>query len=307
MKYIITGILALVGMSSRAQIVSTFETILTTAETYQDSAASADGFVDGDAAFSNHYNGYWSGGFAISNTTDVTTAGWLNSYSAFPGAGAKGSSAYAVAWTGGVVPHINIINGADAQPLQGVFVTNTTYAALSMQQGDQFAKKFGGNDGSDPDWFLLDIIGHLNGAVADTVQFYLADYRFENDEEDYIIEDWTWVDLSALGIVDSLSFELSSTDNGDWGMNTPGYFALDNFNAPINVGVEEVAYNQSLKVFPNPAKDLVSVETESGFELIDLLGSVVLSTGNATADISHLPTGLYYVKSGTFSTPLIVK
>jgi hypothetical protein len=44
------------------------------------------------------------------------------------------------------------------------------------------------------------------------------------------VSDWTYVDLSALstlGAFSTLHFALSSSDNGDFGMNTPAYFAMD--------------------------------------------------------------------------------
>jgi hypothetical protein len=34
-----------------------------------------------------------------------------------------------------------------------------------------------------------------------------------------------------LGSADELRFSLSSSDNGPYGMNTPSYFAMDNFLA----------------------------------------------------------------------------
>ncbi|MHC4324705.1 MAG: DUF4465 domain-containing protein, partial [Planctomycetota bacterium] len=55
----------------------------------------------------------------------------------------------------------------------------------------------------------------------------LADYRFEDAGEDYIVDTWQYVDLTSLGEVVSLEFALSSSDVGDWGMNTPGSFAVD--------------------------------------------------------------------------------
>jgi hypothetical protein len=57
----------------------------------------------------------------------------------------------------------------------------------------------------------------------------MADLR--DADKAYIINDWRYVDLSGLGKVSKLSFELTSTDNGDWGMNTPAYFCFDNFGA----------------------------------------------------------------------------
>ena len=39
-------------------------------------------------------------------------------------------------------------------------ITNTTYAALDMQTGTpDVSKKFGGSEGTDPDYFLLKIKG----------------------------------------------------------------------------------------------------------------------------------------------------
>jgi hypothetical protein len=106
-------------------------------------------------------------------------------------------------------------------------VTNSTYAALSMEQGDWVAKQFGGADGSDPDYFKLRIWGFYHSAPTDTIDFFLADFRFEEPGKDYMIKTWQWVDLSSFGKVDSLMFSLESSDNGEWGMNTPAYFCMD--------------------------------------------------------------------------------
>ena len=93
-----------------------------------------------------------------------------------------------------------------------------------------FPKKFGGASGDDPDFFLLNIEGQdaFSNAVG-SVDFYLADFRFTNNAQDYILNDWAFVDLNSLGTsVSSLHFSLSSSDNGAFGMNTPAYFAIDN-------------------------------------------------------------------------------
>ena len=45
-----------------------------------------------------------------------------------------------------------------------------------MKTGDQFAKKFGGEDGNDPDYFKLLVWGEKeNGTETDTVEFFLAE------------------------------------------------------------------------------------------------------------------------------------
>jgi Domain of unknown function (DUF4465)/PEP-CTERM motif len=114
----------------------------------------------------------------------------------------------------------------------GASISNTTYTGLSMQNGDAFAKKFGGVLGNDPDYLKLTISGFASGIATGTlVDFYLADFRFANNSQDYIINKWTFVDFSTLGTVDEIRFSYASSDVGQFGINTPTYFALDNFLA----------------------------------------------------------------------------
>ena len=42
------------------------------------------------------------------------------------------------------------------------------------------------------------------------------------------MKDWEKVNLSAMCKVDSVAFSFSSSDNGDFGMNTPAYVCIDN-------------------------------------------------------------------------------
>ena len=144
--------------------------------------------------------------------------------------GASGSANYGiayVAWT--ITPTVTFDSPSH---VSSASFTNNAWAYGSMHDGDSFAKKFGGTSGNDPDWFKLTIIGKdAGGALTGTVDFYLADFRFSDNSQDYIIHDWTSADLSSLGNnVKSLEFGLSSSDNGDWGMNTPSYFAMDNLS-----------------------------------------------------------------------------
>jgi hypothetical protein len=190
------------------------------------------GFVSNGETFPNSYNPDWSSwnGFAYSRSTDTETAGWGNQYSAFTGSGNADSPTFAVK-NGGANFSLSTVSS-----VQGVYVTNTTYAALSMRDGDMFAKQFGSSlnaagedDGTNgEDWFLLTITGlDAEENEVGSVEFYLADFRFAADEDDYIVDSWQYVDLTSLGTVAHLSFQLTSSDVGNWGMNTPNYFALD--------------------------------------------------------------------------------
>jgi hypothetical protein len=192
------------------------------------------GFESGGAHFNNFFDDtfgpYWEG-FAYSNMTDTQTPDFSNQYSAITGKGVNGSSNYAVSYTQGFYGTVPRVTFPYPITVSGTYVTNTTYAYWSISDGDAFSKKFGGEDGNDPDWFKLTITGKDAGDKATgTVAFYLADYRFEDNSNDYIVDQWTWVDLSPLGEIAGLEFVLSSSDEGDWGMNTPAYFALDHLN-----------------------------------------------------------------------------
>jgi len=183
--------------------------------------------------FRNRYDpawGNWSG-FALSNVNDTNTAGWLNQYAVFAGTGLGGAGTYAVAYDDTYGEEADIITLPLPAWVRGFYVNNTTYAALTMRDGDEygFSKKFGGATGDDPDWFRLTVTGRdLDGQVVGVTNHYLADYRFTNNAQDFIQSAWQWVDLSSFGAeVATLHFSLSSSDTGAWGMNTPAYFALD--------------------------------------------------------------------------------
>ncbi len=199
------------------------------------------GTVENPAIFKS-----WSG-WGYSRTTDITTPGYdfvnfvkTNEMSAFnlpAGGGADGSLQYGVA-TFGFVPSQNpVIELPDDYRATSIQVANTTYAAISMRDGDPpggFARKFGTDNPVTPategdDWFLLKIIGRNDlDQLVGNVDFYLADYRNANNALDYIIDEWTTVDLSSLTAATKLTFALSSSDNSAFGINTPAYFAIDN-------------------------------------------------------------------------------
>jgi hypothetical protein len=206
--------------------MSTFESVKLEADSFWNGSDTSGGFISGKAFYRNHFNPAWKSwnGFSVSNMKDSMTAGWGNQYSARTASGSNHTSNYAVLGDGGMVVLM------EPGTVSGCYITNSTYAALSMANGDQFAKKFGGTSGDDSDYFRLVATGYNNGSTkADT--FYLADYRDADNSKDYIVEDWTYFDLSKLGDVDSIRFSFESSDTGQHGLNTPKYACIDNFNA----------------------------------------------------------------------------
>ena len=195
-------------------------------------------FASGPCEFVNSaawWGDYWDG-WTYSNMASTTTAGATNQFSVYPGHGANGSVTYAIAYDGASMAEMM---GLDPLPIHlamtdaytndyefaSMQITNTTYAVLSMQKGDGFAKKFAAND-----WFLLTITGYDadGNELSTSIDFYLADFRDADSNNWYIVEEWATVDLMALEGATSLGFVLTSSDVGDWGMNTPSYFAADN-------------------------------------------------------------------------------
>lgn len=110
--------------------------------------------------------------------------------------------------------------------VESFFVNNTACAVTSMSNGDAFTKKFARGD-----WFKL-TVGGYDAPDAETPvytkEFYLADYRDADPANWTMIRTWTLCGLfDERTAVRKLVFDLSSSDNGEWGMNTPAYFALD--------------------------------------------------------------------------------
>ncbi len=251
---------------AQSQTLSTFEDLSLPQDTFWDGSDFSGGFANGNAFFSNLYlydsvyGGYWAAGFAYSSMRDSITGNYNNIFSARPAGGAESSSTYAVGQQGAI---LSLTGAAIGKVVNGCYLTNTTYAAISMRDGDAFAKKFGGPTGNDPDWFRLTVFAWYNGSLkSDSVNVYLADYRFSDNQQDYILEDWNWLDLSSLGNCDSLLFVLNSSDTGMFGMNTPPFFCIDNFTtADSPQSLKEITQSH-WSCHPNPVSDFLNISYE---------------------------------------------
>ena len=274
------------------------------------------GFASGNFRFFTDYTAEWDSwsGFAASNKTDVSTPGYTNQYSAITGKGVNGTPNYAV----GYPFPVSKITFKDTI-VSGLYVTNSTYAYLSMKNGDSVGKKFGGESGNDPDWLLLTIQGFdMEGKSTGEVNVNLADFAYSNNANDYILNSWKWVNLKNLGRISKLEFSLRSTDNGVWGMNTPGYFCIDNLNQEIVTSTSELQQIQAA-VFPNPFVDRIVISGVKGaakVSISDISGRKVaeyinVSNNQPITDLGNLTSGVYFLKieegKNLFTTKLIKK
>ena len=202
-----------------------------------------------DSVFGGQTYSYWDG-WAYSRTHDTQTPGYENQFSAYPGSGVGGSPVYGVSYVdAGGAASARIDLPANVR-LQGMHVTNTTYACLGMRDGipkpgnpnEWWAKPLGGTSGTEPDWVKLTVLGY---DAADhkigSIDFHLADYRNLGGKPDTIVDQWTWLDLASLQDARRLQFAMDEDPSdktlgwdGNLYMDHPAYFALDNLTfAPV--------------------------------------------------------------------------
>lgn len=305
-NYLLTILSISVGSLFAQQNVGDFENLTLSSESYWDgsdmsglhnNSVFTTNFSSGDYNFSNSYDttwgaasGYWSSGWAYSNMTDSTTSGFTNQYSAKPGGGHPiGGANYAIGKPNSTIVFNNPIG-------LSINITNSTYAANSMRDGDSFAKKF---TNADQDYFKLHIYGYSNGSIADSTEFYLADFTHADSTLDYIVTDWQYVELLP-GPYDSVSFDLSSSDVGAFGMNTPAYFCIDNVgNFPLS---SNTINQEIINIYPNPSSDFIYINSKDSdnytISLFNILGELIIDKkiNLQQLNLSNLPNGQYFLK-----------
>lgn len=200
----------------------------------------------GTYAFGNTPNKTYKAytGYAICSDQSTETTGNYN-YDQFRSAagGAYEGTNYAVAyysapstWFTGYTDPILLTNSAEPQTVTGFYITNTVYTLDAILHGDYANDAFSAGD-----YMSVTAKGYNGSEKTGEVVFYLADYRSENAEEHFALSTWKWFDLSSLGAITRLEFELFTTKSDDYGFTTPTYFCLDNFGAekPVSTGVDK--------------------------------------------------------------------
>ncbi|MCB0477106.1 MAG: DUF4465 domain-containing protein [Crocinitomicaceae bacterium] len=302
------GITVALGFSSSlfGQVTVDFENLLTQVDTFWNGSDGNPSYVANNATFELVYDmnfASWDG-FALSSMRDDTTAGWGNQYSCYSGSG-HSSEAYAVFFPGfSGTRYIDF--GGDVN-FTGFYINNSTYTAVSMRDGDAYAKQFGSPndangqpDGTNGEDFLLLSIFSVDvlGNRLDSTGFYLADFRFPNSQDDYIVDQWTFVNLSGLQSGRKLEFTFTSSDVGQFGINTPTYFVMDDLTFNPILSVSEASISK-LNLYPNPAStsfQIVGNEMDE-IRIMDLSGKVVLHQTGILSDIAilQLKSGVYIV------------
>ena len=207
---------ALVSSVQAQAAIITFDENTLTADTFFAPGAQTS-FTSGGVSIDHDWN--WDccwGNFTYSNKQDTSTAGFVNDRSAITGTGVgSGQDNYGVSYNNAR------LNFAGATQVQSAYITNTTYTYLAIKDGNDGANFVKGAF-TEGDFFTLIINGlDQNDNIISTFNFSLADGS-------NVVDSWVLTDLSSLGTVHGLSFSYDSSDIGEYGINTPTYFAIDN-------------------------------------------------------------------------------
>lgn len=118
-----------------------------------------------------------------------------------------------------------VISLADGQafiPLT-LSVSNAAYAYYTMVNGSAFSRPF-----TESDYLRLIVTGFLDGEKTGTTQIDLA-------AANTYLTNFTELDIAAVGArVDRLVFTMEGSDSGQWGLNTPAYFAIGAFTYALD-------------------------------------------------------------------------
>ena len=181
---------------------------------------------------------YWSGGHAVSNYV----SGEISKYGGFEsqltvykkdvsglertGGGHNGSNNFAVHYgyadnsgyglTEASLPALTFADGT-ARVIDHMYVNNTDYALNCYIDGNGLTAKIG-----DDDWVKLVATGYnAAGEKTGTASIYLC-----NGPKN-IMMDWTKWDLSGLGKVLKVTFNVTGSSDNGYGFSQPAYFAYD--------------------------------------------------------------------------------
>ncbi len=195
--------------------------------------------------YDNNY-GSWQG-FAYTNGTDTESNSYSN-LSSCVGHGASNSDYYVTAYIGtdwmgdnSQIPVAMKINTANS----GNFANRGAYFCMPVLLKKWVDREYASNHF----YFKLKASAYANGTLIGDSEIMMADFTEGNS---YMMDDWTYVDLSWIGNADSLNFvAISNDDAGGWGINTPMYFCMDNFGA--SNPYPEIVDFEEFELAPNTA------------------------------------------------------
>lgn len=185
-------------------------------------------FVSGSFAFdTERHTSTWWGGFALSNQTSTVFESYADQFKSAVGSG-HNSANYAVVYSyTGANYAANVTNAADGADVSGFYVTNTANNVNAYVNGDGMSTAPGGF--AKGDWFKMTVNVVKADDTTASMDYYLADYRADNEADHYYLDTWQWVDLRQFGKIKKMTFGFEGTKRNAYGLTTPTYACLDDF------------------------------------------------------------------------------
>lgn len=211
-----------------AAVCADFDNLWLTPESYWQGSSRKGSFISGTYLFENGYVPEWNywHGFGYANRTITSFIQRSDQWNSAAGGGNNGSANYAVCYpTDGVIRVLN----AEEDVIRGFYVTNNAWVVDAILNGDGYTTG-GFRKG---DHLRLTAIGKALDGTEKRLDFYLADYRGDNADNYYYLDTWQWFDLQPLGAISELRFEMGSTRGNLYGMTTPMFFCMDDFNGQV--------------------------------------------------------------------------
>lgn len=200
-------------------------------------------FYSGSYAFNNvcmpSYSSWAFWGY--SNETSTSYGGLSDQFRSAVGSGVNGSANYAVAFADSYmgIMKVKVTHQTAGDSIQGCYISNTAWVKDAIVNGDGMSNQPGGFMQNDS--LVLTIIGKNGSQETGSINLLLADYRATQEADHYYLDTWQWADLRALGKVTELAFRMSGSKTNSFGMTTPAYFCMDDFNGTRpETAVEEV-------------------------------------------------------------------
>ena len=207
---------------------------------------------------------YWGGGHAVSNYV----SGEIQTYGSYQyqltvykegvtgiqrtGGGHNGSNNFAVHYgykdksgytDSQILPSFAFGDGM-ARVIDHMYVNNICYALSCYMNGNGLTAKIGPDE-----WVAIVATGYNGDEKTGEAKIYLC------NGPDNIVTDWTKFDLSGLGKVTKVTFNVTGSSDNGYGFSQPAYFAYDDVAVRFDVstGINSVKTN---KVADNAYYDL---------------------------------------------------
>lgn len=248
-------------------------------------------FRSGDFEFPNFYMaeyGTWAW-YAYSSVTANNGTTWVDQFQSAPGGG-HDSATFGVAYVDAYMGPADILvyGPEEGSVLEGMWVTNGAWTRHCILNGDGMSGPF-----EKGDYLKVIVTGFdADDVVTGSTEFYLADYRSENEADHYALDTWEWMDLSGAGLLDHFQISMETTKVNDWGPTTPMYVCIDDVNTSST-------YTSGIT---RPAAELGQRTVR-----IHTLDGRLVGTAADFRTVHDLTPGLYILTDGLKSKKIMVK